>query len=135
MIQEGVLTNPKPDAIFGLHVTSTLPSATIGYRPGTAMASSAELHIKVIGRGTHAARPWNGIDPITLAAQIQLGLQTIISRQTNILKAPAVITIGMIHGGTRSNVIPDSVKMDGTIRAFDRELHKEIETRVKNTVS
>jgi amidohydrolase len=70
MIQEGVLTNPKPDAIFGLHVTSILPAATIGYRPGAAMASSDELRIKVIGRGTHAARPWAGIDPIVVAAEI-----------------------------------------------------------------
>jgi metal-dependent amidase/aminoacylase/carboxypeptidase family protein len=85
-----------------------------------AMPSSDELRIKVIGRGTHAARRWAGIDPIIVTAEIQLGLQTIISRQTNISKAPAVITIGMIHGGTRYNVIPDTVQMDGTIRAFDQ---------------
>ncbi len=133
MIQEGVLANPKPDAIFGLHVISTLPSGVIGYRAGTAMASADELHIRVVGRGTHAARPWGGVDPITVAAQITLGLQNIISRQTDLARGPAVVSIGMIHGGTRNNIIPDSVQMDGTIRAFDPGVRDDLHARVRNT--
>ena len=133
MIEEGVLTNPKPDAIFGLHVTSNLPSGMLGYRGGTAMASADELHIKVVGRGTHGAKPWGGVDPITVAAEITLGLQTVISRQTDLSRGPAVVTIGMIHGGTRLNVIPDTVQMDGSIRSFDTEVRKELHERVTRT--
>ena len=133
MIQEGALANPKPDAIFGLHVTSVLASGVIGYRAGTAMASADELHIKVVGRGTHAARPWGGVDPITVSAQVILGLQNVISRQTDLSKGPAVVSIGMIHGGTRNNIIPDSVQLDGTIRAFDTEVQKDLHERLRNT--
>lgn len=133
MIQEGALANPKPDAVFGLHVFSNIPSGVIGYRSGTTMASADELHIKVVGRGTHAARPWAGVDPITVAAQITLGLQTVISRQTDLSRGPAVVSIGMIHGGTRNNIIPDSVQMDGTIRAFDPTVQKDLHERVRNT--
>ncbi|MCK9688081.1 amidohydrolase [Scleromatobacter humisilvae] len=130
MIAEGALENPVPRAIFGLHVTSRLALGTIGYRPGPTMASSDKLKISVHGKQTHGAAPWLGVDPIVTAAQVVLGLQTVISRGTDIAREPAVVTIGMIRGGVRENIIPDSVEMRGTIRAFDEEMRDEIHERV-----
>ena len=130
MIAEGALENPAPAAIFGLHVTSRLALGAIGYRPGPTMASSDKLKITVHGKQTHGAAPWLGVDPIVTAAQVILGLQTVISRGTDIAREPAVVTIGMIRGGVRENIIPDSVEMRGTIRAFDEEMRDEIHERV-----
>ena len=130
MIAEGALENPVPQAIFGLHVTSFLPLGVVGYRPGPTMASSDKLHITVHGKQTHGAAPWLGVDPIVTAAQVVLGLQTVISRGTDITREPAVVTIGMIRGGVRDNIIPDSVEMRGTIRTFDEEMRDEIHERV-----
>ena len=130
MIAEGVLENPAPRAIFGLHVTSRLALGTIGYRSGPTMASSDKLSITVHGKQAHGATPWLGVDPIVTAAQVVLGLQTVISRGTDIAREPAVVTIGMIRGGVRENIIPDSVEMRGTIRAFDEEMRDEIHERV-----
>ena len=130
MIAEGALENPAPQAIFGLHVTSRLALGAIGYRPGPTMASSDKLKITVHGKQTHGAAPWLGVDPIVTAAQVVLGLQTVISRGTDIAREPAVVTIGMIRGGVRENIIPDSVEMRGTIRAFDEEMRDEIHERV-----
>ena len=130
MIAEGALENPAPAAIFGLHVTSRLALGAIGYRPGPTMASSDKLKITVHGKQTHGAAPWLGVDPIVTAAQVILGLQTVISRGTDIAREPAVVTIGMIRGGMRENIIPDSVEMRGTIRAFDEEMRDEIHERV-----
>jgi len=133
MIKEGVLDNPKVDGIFGLHVTSLIPTDMIGYRPGPLLASSDEVQITVSGRQTHAGMPWHGVDPIVVSAQIVLGLQTIISRQTDITREPAVVTIGSINGGNRSNIIPDNVKMQGTVRAFDEDIREDLLERVADT--
>ena len=130
MIAEGALENPVSQAIFGLHVTSFLPLGVIGYRPGPTMASADKLHITVHGKQAHGAAPWLGVDPIVTAAQVVLGLQTVISRGTDITREPAVVTIGMIRGGVRDNIIPDSVEMRGTIRTFDEEMRDEIHERV-----
>ena len=130
MIAEGALENPTPKAILGLHVTSRLALGAIGYRPGPTMASSDKLKITVHGKQTHGAAPWLGVDPIVTAAQVILGLQTVISRGTDIAREPAVVTIGMIRGGVRENIIPDSVEMRGTIRAFDEDMRDEIHERV-----
>jgi amidohydrolase len=130
MIAEGALQNPVPQAIFGLHVTSRLPVGLIGYRPGPTMASSDKLKITVHGRQTHGAAPWLGVDPIVTAAQVVLGLQTIVSRGLDIAREPAVVTIGAIRGGVRENIIPDSVEMRGTIRAFDEGMRDDIHERV-----
>ena len=130
MIAEGALENPAPGAIFGLHVTSRLALGAVGYRSGPTMASSDKLKITVHGKQTHGAAPWLGVDPIVTAAQVILGLQTVISRGTDIAREPAVVTIGMIRGGVRENIIPDSVEMRGTIRAFDEEMRDEIHERV-----
>ena len=132
MIQEGVLDDPAPEAIFGLHVFPA-DVGTIQYRSGGAMASADGLRIVVRGRQTHAARPWAGVDPVVVASQIVLGLQTIVSRQLDVTATPSVITIGMIHGGVRSNIIPDEVELNGTIRTFDPEIRLDIHRRIRQT--
>ena len=134
MIADGALQNPRPSAIFGLHVW---PSAlgSLSTRAGGFMAAADNLDIVVKGRQTHGSQPWSGVDPIVIAAQIVMGLQTVASRQIDVTSAPAVITIGMIQGGNRGNIIPDSVVMIGTIRTFDPEMRKEIHLRVKRTVA
>lgn len=133
MVQEGALENPRPDAIFGLHVM-VQPTGFLGYRPGGAMASSQTLRITVRGSQTHGAMPWGGIDPIVVSSQIVMGLQTVVSRQSDITQAPAVVTIGSIHGGLRSNIIPDSVVMVGTVRTLDPKMQTRVEERIRRTV-
>jgi amidohydrolase len=130
MIAEGALQNPVPAAIFGLHVTSRLPVGIVGYRAGPTMASSDRVRITVHGKQTHGAAPWLGVDPIVTAAQVVLGLQTIVSRGVDITREPAVVTVGMIKGGVRENIIPDSVEMRGTVRTFDEEMRDDIHERV-----
>jgi amidohydrolase len=134
MIDEGALEDPRPDAIFGLHVMPS-PTGFIGYRAGGAMASVQTLRINVKGRQTHGAMPWGGVDPIVTSAQIILGLQTVISRQANLTTAPAVVTIGQINGGIRSNIIPDSVVMVGTVRTLDEEMREKIEEGIHRVVT
>mgnify|MGYP000241752410 CR=1 FL=1 len=133
MVREGALEDPRPEAIFGLHVTNQLHTGRIGYRPGGALAASDRYTIVVRGRQTHGARPWAGVDPIVLAAQIVLGLQTVVSRQTDLTVAPAVVTVGQIQGGVRHNIIPDSVVLVGTIRTFDPAVQRDIHARVRRT--
>ena len=132
MIAEGALDDPKPGAIFGLHVFP-YHAGQVRYRAGGMMASSDALRIVVRGRQTHGAQPWSGVDPIVAASQIVLGLQTIVSRQVDITAAPAIVTIGAINGGVRFNIIPDSVVMIGTIRAFDPAMRRDIHARVRRT--
>ena len=132
MIKEGALENPKPDAIFGLHA-GAMPLGLIGFRSGSAMASGDELSIVVKGSQTHGANPWTGVDPIVVASQIVIGLQTITSRQVDLTATPAVITIGQFNGGQRFNIIPATVEMKGTIRVFDQKIRKAIHEKIKNT--
>lgn len=133
MVEEGVLENPAVDAIFGLHVTAAVPTGVIGYRSGPTMASSGDLYITVTGKQTHGAQPWNGVDPIVASAQIITGLQTVVSRRTDIMPAPAVVTIGTIEGGTRHNIIPDKVKMTGTVRTFDDAVQNKVNAQITQT--
>lgn len=133
MLKEGLFEKYKPDVVFGQHVTSSLPVGVIGYRSGPLMASSDQFRITVEGRQTHGSRPWGGVDPITVAAQIILGTQTIVSRQIDITKEPAVVSFGKIDGGVRNNIIPDSVYMNGTIRNFDMDNRAQIFERLKTT--
>jgi amidohydrolase len=130
MIKEGALESPRPEAIFGLHVTSMLPVGVIGWRAGPAMASADNFKITVHGSQTHGAMPWRGVDPIVTAAQVVLGLQTVVSRHLDITREPAVVTIGAIKGGVRENIIPDSVEMRGTIRTFDEAMRDDTHERV-----
>lgn len=130
MVAEGALENPRPGAIFGLHVTSELYTGHVGWRSGPVMASADYFRIDVQGRQTHGAAPWLGVDPIVTSAQIVLGLQTIVSRTQDITREPAVVTVGIIKGGVRENIIPDAVQMRGTIRTFDEAMRDDIHERV-----
>ncbi|HEY6894403.1 MAG TPA: amidohydrolase [Rhodanobacteraceae bacterium] len=133
MVKEGALDNPKVDAVFGLHVTSRYPVGEIAYKPGAELAAVDSFRIKVHGKQTHGAYPWLGIDPIVVASQIVLGLQTIASRQVDVSLAPAVVTVGMIRGGVRNNIIPDDCELVGTIRSLDAKMRDDIHARIKRT--
>ncbi len=135
MIEEHALANPQVDAIFGLHVISHLPVGVIGYRPGAMMASTDNFFIKVKGRQTHGAMPWLGADPIVSSAQIIMGMQTLVSRQLDIMHEPAVVTIGAINGGVRENIIPDEVVMRGTYRTFDEDQREFLRERIAETAT
>jgi amidohydrolase len=131
MVKEGVLQAPAVDAIFGLHV---FPNSvgTIEYRSGPLMASGDGFTIRIKGKQTHGAVPWGGIDPIVIGAQIVMALQTIVSRSVNITEAPAVVTIGAFNGGNRFNIIPETVELLGTVRAFDEAVRKDIHRRIRD---
>jgi amidohydrolase len=133
MVEEGALDNPKVDAVFGLHVTSRFPVGEIAYKPEGMMAAVDSFRIVVHGKQTHGAYPWLGVDPIVIASQIVLGLQTIPSRQLDSTLAPSIVTVGAIHGGVRNNIIPDEVEMIGTIRSLDAKMRDEIHTRIRRT--
>ncbi len=134
MVREGVLESPRPDAIFGLHV-QPVPVGTIWVRSGGFMASSDSLRITIRGSSSHGARPWEGVDPIVVASQVVLGLQTVVSRQTDLTATPAVVTIGSIQGGVRGNIIADKVEMVGTIRVFDSKIRQGIHERIRRTAA
>lgn len=131
MVKEGVMDNPKVDVVFGLHIISDIEAGQIKYKPGSFMASSDWFTIKVKGKGSHGAMPWLGIDPIVVSAQIINALQTIVSRQLELTKAPAIITIGKIDAGVRSNVIPDECIMSGTIRTLDPAMQNIVHEKIK----
>lgn len=133
MVKEGALDNPKVDAAFGLHVSSRWPVNTIAVRPGAELAAVDSFKIRVHGKQTHGAYPWLGVDPIVVASQIVLGLQTISSRQLDSSLAPSIVTIGSIHGGVRNNIIPDEVEMLGTIRSLDSKMRDELHVRIRRT--
>jgi amidohydrolase len=133
MVEKGALDNPKVDAIFGLHVTSRYPAGEIAYKPEGMMAAVDSFKIVVHGKQTHGAYPWLGVDPIVVASQIVLGLQTIPSRQVDSTIAPSIVTVGAIHGGVRNNIIPDQVEMIGTIRSLEATMRDEIHTRIRRT--
>lgn len=135
MLDEGLFADFKPDAMFGLHVFSTLQGGVIGVREGPLMAASDRFSITVTGRQTHGSRPWGGIDPITAAADIIGSAQHIVSRRTDIAKLPAVVTFGAIHGGIRYNIIPDEVELIGTIRTFDEGVRTRIFEDLKNVAT
>ncbi len=135
MVKEGVLKNPKVDVIFGLHVWALTQAGTISYRHEGMMAAADVLRITVKGKQTHGSTPWTGIDPITVSAQIIIGLQTIISRQTELTKEAAVITIGSIHGGVRSNIIPEEVELIGTIRTLNTDMQEKIHEKIRLTAT
>lgn len=132
MLEDGLFADFKPEAMFGLHVVSSLPAGTIGVRGGPLMAASDKFTITVNGRQTHGSAPWGGIDPIVTAADLIGTAQTIVSRRTNISKLPAVVSFGSIHGGIRYNIIPDSVELVGTIRTFDEDMRSRIHADLQN---
>ena len=134
MVKEGVLENPKVDAIFGLHIWSQISAGQVHVRPQGIMAAVDEFRIDLEGIQTHGSTPWTGIDPIVTASQIVNSLQTIVSRNMPLTKAAAVVTIGSIHGGVRSNIIPESLYMLGTIRTLDAQMRKTVLKRLEEIV-
>ena len=134
MIKEGVMENPKVDAIFGLHIQSRIEMGKIEYKSGAFMAAADFFSIKVKGKGSHGSQPWLGIDPIAISAQIIQGLQNIVSRESELTKAPVVITVGKIQGGVRNNIIPEQCIMLGTIRTLDSGMQKDVHQKFKHTV-
>lgn len=135
MVKEGVLENPKVDVIFGMHIQSISPLGRITYRPAGMMAASDWFSIKVKGKQSHGAAPWMGVDPIVVSAQIINGLQTIVSRQTELTKEAAVITIGRFQAGVRENIIPEEAFMAGTIRTLDEGMQQKIHEKIKLTAT
>lgn len=131
MVKEGVLENPKVDAIYGLHIGSYLPVGQIAYKPGGAMAAAQRFVVNIKGKQTHGSAPWGGVDPIFVAAKIVDGFQSIISREMELTKEAAVITVGKISGGVRNNIIPESAELIGTIRTLDYDMQKQINERMK----
>ncbi|MBS1489370.1 MAG: amidohydrolase [Bacteroidetes bacterium] len=132
MVKEGVLDNPKVDVIFGLHISAGNEVGTITYRPGGEMAGVNDMQITVIGKPSHGAAPWQSVDPILVSAQIINSLQSVVSRNVNITENPAVVTVGAIHGGNRTNIISEKVEMLGTIRTFSAEDEKLVIGRITN---
>ena len=133
MVEEGVMDNPKVDAIFGLHAWPGL-IGTAQYRSGPIMAAAERMRITVTGVQTHGAKPWGGVDPIVVSSQIIMSLQTIIAREVDITAVPAVVTIGSIHGGIRNNIIPEEVVMEGTIRTFEEDIRQQIHKSIQDKV-
>jgi amidohydrolase len=133
MVKEGVMDNPKIDAVFGIHINSSTEAGRIEYKSGAVMAASDWFQIKVKGKQTHGAYPWLGTDPIAVASQIYTGLQMIVSRQSELTKAPVVITVGRINAGVRENIIPEELTMAGTIRTLDSAMQKEVHQKIRLT--
>jgi len=135
MVKEGVMDNPKIDAVFGIHIDSRTEIGKIKYKPGAFMASSDWFSIKIKGKQSHGAYPWLGIDPIAVASQIYTGLQMIVSRESELTKAPVVITVGKINGGVRENIIPEELTMAGTIRTLDSAMQKDVHEKIRLTAT
>ncbi len=135
MIKEGLIDKYGIEVMFGQHISAGLDAGTIRYKLGGIMAAVNSMRIVVKGKQTHGSRPWGGIDPITVSAQMILGLQTIVSRQMELTKEACVITIGKIKGGFRSNIIPEEVEMLGTIRTLDKDMQTDIHNRIKRTLT
>ena len=133
MLDEGIFNERMPEAVFGIHVGISVSGGQFAVKPGPMMAAADIFKITVKGKQTHGARPWDGVDPIVVSSQIVLGLQTIVSRQVDVTKAPSIISVGRISGGIRNNVIPDKVEMEGTIRSFDPDMREYIHTAVEKT--
>ncbi len=135
MVKEGVLDNPKVDVVFGLHIQSMRPIGEIAYRSGGLMAAADNYSVTVKGKQSHGSAPWMGIDPIVISAQIITGLQTIISRQTELTKEAAVISVGRIQSGIRENIIPEEAFFAGTIRTLDEGMQEKIHEKIKLTAT
>jgi amidohydrolase len=135
MLKEGIWEPRKPEAVFGIHVGINQPAASISVKPGPLMAAADRFLITVKGKQTHGAQPWAGVDPVVVASQIVLGLQTINSRQVNVTLAPSIISVGRIQGGVRNNVIPETVELEGTIRTFDQTMREQIHENMKRTAT
>lgn len=135
MVKEGVLQNPKVDVVFGLHLQSLLPSGQIAYKPEGLMAAVDGFDVTITGRGAHGATPWDSVDPVVVASQVITGLQSIVSRQSELTKGGVVITVGSMHAGIRRNIIPEEAKLEGTIRTFDAGMQKKVHEDIVRTAT
>jgi amidohydrolase len=135
MVKEGVMDNPKIDAVFGIHINSATEIGQIKYKSGAEMAASDWFEIKVKGRQSHGAYPWQGIDPIAVSTQIYTGLQMIVARQSELPKAPVIITVGRMTAGIRENIIPEEAVMAGTIRTLDTAMQDEVHEKIRRTAT
>ena len=135
MVKEGVLTDYNVEAAFGIHINSQTPVGHVNYKPGGLMAAANRFEIVVHGKQAHGSTPWAGVDPITTAAQIAVGLQMIVARQSELTKEAVVISLGVIEGGVRNNIIPEEVRMIGTIRTLDEEMKQEVFERIRTTAT
>ncbi|MFT4257400.1 MAG: amidohydrolase [Pseudoxanthomonas sp.] len=135
MLAQGIFRDFKPEAVFGLHVFSTLNAGQIGLRSGPVMAAADSFEIVVRGRQTHGSRPWGGVDPIVAAAEIVGSAQAIVSRRQDISRLPVVVSFGAIRGGVRFNIIPDEVKLVGTIRTFDDDMRAQVFADLRNVAN
>lgn len=133
MLAEGLFADFKPEAVFGMHVFYTLHAGQIGVREGPLLAGSDRFHISVIGRQTHGAQPWRGVDPVVTGAAIVSQAQTIVSRQIDISRLPAVVSFGIFQSGVRYNIVPDRAELEGTIRTFDESMRQDVFARLKRT--
>ena len=131
MVREGVMQNPKVEAVFGLHVNSVLPVGHVAYRPGGTMASAESFRIVIKGKQAHGAYPWSSVDPIVTATQVVMGLQTIVSRNVELTEGAAVVSVGRITGGVRANIIPEQVELEGTLRALNDDTRALLRERVR----
>jgi amidohydrolase len=134
MIKEGALANPAPSAIFGLHVVPGVPG-TIFYRPGGFMAASDRYEVKIVGKQTHGAVPWGGIDIISLQAAIVQDFNRLAARTVDVTATPTILTVATVHGGVRNNIIPETLEMTGTLRTFDRAQRLQIQERMRQSVA
>jgi amidohydrolase len=135
MVKEGVMDNPKIDAVFGIHINAQTEIGKIVYKSGAFMASSDFFTIKVHGKQSHGAMPWMGVDPIAVATQIYTGLQMIVARESELTKSPVIITVGKINAGVRENIIPEELTMAGTIRTLDNDVQKDVHEKIRRTAT
>jgi amidohydrolase len=131
MVKEGVMDNPKVDAIFGIHINALIEVGKVSYKSGAFMAASDWFTIKIQGKQTHGSTPWTGIDPVMVGTQIINGLQTIVSRQEDLSLAPVVISVGKFNAGVRPNIIPEEAILEGTIRTLDSKMQKDVHERIR----
>lgn len=135
MVEQGLLKDLKIDVIFGQHISSLTEVGQVTFRPGGQLAAADRYVIKIKGKQTHGSQPWSGVDPITVAAQVVLGMQTIVSRQLDLTREAAVISVGRISGGVRNNIIPEEVELEGTIRTLDVDMQKDLHDRLRRTAT
>lgn len=135
MIKEGVLENPKVEAMFGLHISSSIEVGKIEYRPEGMMAAADRFYVTIKGKQSHGAYPWYSIDPIVVSSQVVMALQTIVSRRHNLTENIAIVTVGSIHAGIRNNIIPESAEMQGTIRTFDPKAQEKVHENMHTIIS
>lgn len=133
MVKQGVLQDPDVDVIFGQHIWSLAPAGQIGFKAGGILAAADQFRIVVNGKQTHGSSPWTGVDPIAVASQIVIGLNMIISRQTELTKEAAVISVGRVRAGVRNNIIPETAELIGTIRTLDTAMQDKIHADIKRT--